>query len=371
MKVDPQLLATILIIAIVFLVVKPKSEGYTDFAGNTNPAAIAAFRQQIKGLNTPGDTIICTVKPNVPKPTPVTSAVKPGAPIAIAQPLMPVGKMLQGVEKDISVPTTFPNCGVVPGSPVKYTLTMTLTIEKMAPNWRNIFIRGGADNNRRPGIYINPNTLKFHYRHGSTADGNSGIDITNTALLPGVPTKLAFINDGQRLSVYVNGIKDTAEYVLPAGKTFMWGTDDTAKAAIAPWTASAAGYVKVKNMTWYNSVLTPDQIKRMVSVEVAVVKKGFVPIKTVTRSINVTPNSPTAPTPGDSAVSDGTPLTTWNLPELKEAAFIRFDNKHVFKVRNKAYYNFYGYFIDSAGNKTIAPFTTQTRYTSFEIGNFF
>jgi hypothetical protein len=78
-----------------------------------------------------------------------------------------------------------------------------------------------------------------------------------------VPTRLAFINDGQRLSVYVNGIKDTAEYVLPAGKVFEWGVDDTAKAAIAPWTVNAAGYVKVKNLTWYKDVLTPDQIKKI------------------------------------------------------------------------------------------------------------
>lgn len=263
MAVDPQLVTTILIVAIIYVVMKPKWEGYTDFAGNASPASIAAFRAQVKDLKSGGDTVICTVNPANIKAA-VASVSKPkevGAPLAIAQPLKPIGNVLQGPGKDITALSTFPNCGVVPGSPVKYTLTMTLNIERIAPAWRNIFIRGGADGNRRPAIYINPNTLKFHFRHASTVDGNTGIDITNTALLAGVPTKLAFVNDGKRMSVYVNGIKDTAEYVLPDGKVFEWGADDSAKAAIAPYTANASGYIKVQNMTWYNAVLTPEQIK--------------------------------------------------------------------------------------------------------------
>jgi len=258
MAVDPQLVTTILIVAIIFVVMKPKWEGYTDFAGNATPASIAAFRAQVKDLKSGGDTVICTVNP-----AGVKSSL--GAPISGAQPSEPAfTNILQGPEKDITALTSFPNCGVVPGSPVKYTLTMTLNIERIAPGWRNIFIRGGADGNRRPAIYINPNTFKFHFRHGSTVDGNTGIDITNTALLAGVPTRLAFVNDGKRMSVYVDGIKDTAEYVLPDGKVFEWGTDDSAKAAIAPYTANASGYIKVSNMKWYNNVLSPEQIKNVV-----------------------------------------------------------------------------------------------------------
>jgi hypothetical protein len=334
MTVDPQLITTILIVAIIYVVMKPRWEGYTNFAGNASPQAIAEFRKGITSLNSSGDTVICTVKSdtksNLDKPSPpgmtlikavgsvpdilaifkknykgdinaplppgttmrkliadfppadrdkivkfVESAghVEPskistkkpetGAPIAIAQPVQRPGHRLQGGEKDITALSTFPNCGVIPGSPVKYTLTMTLNIEKIAPGWRNIFIRGGVDSNRRPAIYINPNTLKFHFRHGSTESGNSGIDVTNTALRPGVPTRLAFVNDGKRMSVYVDGIKDTAEYVLPDGKVFEWGADDTAKAAIAPYTANASGYVKVSNLTWYNVALSPEEIKNV------------------------------------------------------------------------------------------------------------
>lgn len=266
MAVDPQLVTTILIVAIIYVVMKPKWEGYTDFAGNATPESIAAFRAQVKDLKSGGDTVICTVNPAGVKAAgaaagKTTWPKAAGAPIGIAQPPKPVGNVLQGPEKDISALSTFPNCGVVSGAPVNYTLTMTLNVEKIAPGWRNIFIRGGSDSNRRPAIFINPNTLKFHYRHGSTVDGNTGIDVTNTALIPGVPTRLAFVNDGKRMSVYVDGIKDTAEYVLPDGKTFGWGTDDSAKAAIVPYTANASGYIKVRNMTWYNKVLTPDQIK--------------------------------------------------------------------------------------------------------------
>jgi len=335
MTVDPQLITTILVVAIIYVVMKPKWEGYTNFAGNASPQAIAAFRRRITSLNSSGNTVICTVKSdmkskldrpappgmtftqamqgapadivdifkrnfkgdvNAPlppgttvrkmiadfppadrykiikfaqsienvEPSKISSVPAPGAPIALTNPVRRPGNMLQGGEKDITALSTFPNCGVIPGSPVKYTLTMTLNIEKIAPGWRNIFIRGGVDSNRRPAIYINPNTLKFHFRHGSTIDGNTGIDITNTALLPGVPTRLAFVNDGKRMSVYVDGIKDTAEYVLPDGKVFEWGADDSAKAAIAPWTASASGYIKVQNMTWHNTVLSPEEIKNVV-----------------------------------------------------------------------------------------------------------
>ncbi|BAT22120.1 hypothetical protein AR679_gp094 [Yellowstone lake phycodnavirus 1] len=98
---------------------------------------------------------------------------------------------------------------------------------------------------------------------------------------------------------------------------------------------------------------------------------GFVSLQTVNRTVNITPNSPTAVTAGDAGVADGTPINTWNVPNLNTAAYIRFSDGNVMKVRNIAYYNFYGYFIDSTGASRATPYSTRTTFSSFELGNFY
>jgi hypothetical protein len=96
---------------------------------------------------------------------------------------------------------------------------------------------------------------------------------------------------------------------------------------------------------------------------------GFVPLQTITRNVNLKASSPTAPTPGDCAISDGTPLSGWGVTNLTATPYIRLNGSYVMKVRNTSYYNFYGYFIDASGNTTTAP--AAGRYSSFEVGNFY
>ena len=98
---------------------------------------------------------------------------------------------------------------------------------------------------------------------------------------------------------------------------------------------------------------------------------GFVSLQTVNRTVNITPNSPTAVTAGDAGVADGTPINTWNVPNLTTAAYLRFSDGNVMKVRNIAYYNFYGYFINSTGASIATPYSTRTTFSSFELGNFY
>ena len=98
---------------------------------------------------------------------------------------------------------------------------------------------------------------------------------------------------------------------------------------------------------------------------------GFVPIQTVTRSVVLSPNKSTAPTAGDAGLADGVPLGQWNIPNLTASAYLRFDGSNVMKVRNIAYYNLYGYFINSSGNQIATPYSGDTRFSSFEIGNFY
>jgi len=83
--------------------------------------------------------------------------------------------------------------------------------------------------------------------------------------------------------------------------------------------------------------------------------RGFVSTQTVNRAVNLTPNSPTAPTPGDTGVADGTPINQWNVPNLNTAAYLRFPDGNIMKVRNIAYYNFYGYFINASGAQIPSP----------------
>jgi len=99
--------------------------------------------------------------------------------------------------------------------------------------------------------------------------------------------------------------------------------------------------------------------------------RGFVSIQTVNRSVNLTPNSPTAPTSGDAGVADGTPINNWNVPNLKTAAYLRFSDGNIMKVRNIAYYNFYGYFINASGAQIPSPYSATTRFPNFELGNFY
>jgi hypothetical protein len=98
---------------------------------------------------------------------------------------------------------------------------------------------------------------------------------------------------------------------------------------------------------------------------------GLVTTQTVRRPVHIHPNSITAPTPNDTGVNDGNPIISWNIPNLKSSAYLRFDGRYIMKVRNVAYYNFYGYWIDSNGNPVSSPYTDGHEVTSFEIGNWY
>ena len=98
---------------------------------------------------------------------------------------------------------------------------------------------------------------------------------------------------------------------------------------------------------------------------------GFVPIQTVSRSVVLSPNKSTAPTAGDAGLADGVPLGQWNVPNLTTSAYLRFNGTNVMKVRNIAYYNLYGYFINSSGNQIATPYSGDTQFSMFEIGNFY
>jgi hypothetical protein len=199
-------------------------------------------------------TAVDTTTTSVPAPAP--------APADPKTTLQATGRALQVAERDISAATDFGNCGADTSKPVAYTISMFLSVERTAGDWRNVFVRGG-DQNRRPGIWLTQNDLKFHFRQATDDNANAGIDSTVTGLTAGQYTHVAFVNDGTTMSVYFNGTKDSATYSVSSGHTFGWGTDDAAHAAIAPYTANANGYVKVKELYWFNSALSSTQISQL------------------------------------------------------------------------------------------------------------
>jgi hypothetical protein len=190
---------------------------------------------------------------------PAFAPVNRMAPSSSKNSLINQSKTLQLIERNFNSKTILGNCGVNISSPVKYSISMFIKIEKTHNAWRNIFIRGNSDGTRFPSIYIIPNTLKFHYRHGTNSDTNAGIDSTINGLIAGQYAHVVFLNDGNKLEVYINGIKDNVIYTKPTSSVFQWGNSDQATSMMPPHN-SVNGYVNMKELYWFNKVLSQDEI---------------------------------------------------------------------------------------------------------------
>jgi hypothetical protein len=191
-------------------------------------------------------------------PAPTVAPVDPKAAIVAN------GKVLQLAEKDISIspPTELGTSGVDTTKPVAYTITMFINIEKASAAWRNIFSRGATDGDRHPSIYIRPNELTFHFRHGTDNEVNFGLDTTAKGATAGQYTHVAFVNDGAKMSVFINGIQDANTKTIDPAHKCIWGTNDTLHAAVPPGNA-AAGYLKIKELYLFPMALADADIKTL------------------------------------------------------------------------------------------------------------
>jgi len=191
-----------------------------------------------------------------------SAATPPAVVVADARStLLSTGKILLAPETDITTSVSMGNAGVDSTKPVAYTISMFLNVEKTAPGWRNIFFRGADDGNRHPGIYIVPGKLTFHFRHADTVWNNSGIDQTTGSVTAGQYNHLAFVNDGSNMYVYINGIKDAAVFTHPPGASFLWGNNDSVVSVINDgYKNNSVGYVKVKEVSWFNKALSESEI---------------------------------------------------------------------------------------------------------------
>lgn len=199
-----------------------------------------------------------------PSAAPSTVAAASAPPADPKATLIATGKALQVAEMDVSVspPVALGTSGVDTTQPVAYTISMFINIEKTSGSWRNLFLRGANDSDRKPGIFITPNALTFHFRHGTDNNGNFGLDATAAGATAGQYTHVAFVNDGTTMSVYINGTKDTNTATIDPAHKCVWGTNDTIQASAGPNNAPA-GYIKIKEMYIFPKALADADIKTL------------------------------------------------------------------------------------------------------------
>jgi hypothetical protein len=112
----------------------------------------------------------------------------------------------------------------------------------------------GGDDNRCPGIWINPNEKTFHLSYvpyvAGTEKIENGIELNKQAFI-------TIIFDNNRINLYVNGINKFSnnntpilDKVLPTATMYIGG----------PYHNIGNGTIEIQEFTLYDGVLTPDQI---------------------------------------------------------------------------------------------------------------
>jgi sugar lactone lactonase YvrE len=179
------------------------------------------------------------------------------------------GQLLEPVEIDIGTtpPRAFTTQPVRNGT--SFTFSLDINIEGKTPGvWRDIFqnISGVTwpitnSNMRKPSLHISDYWISFTYSTnpgGPLSDYNFATD-SNYNVVPGTWFKCTCTVDGpnKTIAMYINGQKqseNTTSGTLapPTGApAFTW----------RPWNGNNNGYIKVKNVYWWNQVLSSDAIK--------------------------------------------------------------------------------------------------------------
>ena len=158
------------------------------------------------------------------------------------------------------------------GTPV-YTMTMDINIEKTKPSWRNIFGHGPdavAPGHRKPSVWVSGSASdkqpgnRIHVVHQVVTE-NTNIT-SKYAATPGTWFNLTWVVNGSDFDLYINGTKDVDDkyHPGPAGDKYTWPVPDQ----LWVWGGDPAnkdgyGYIKVKNMYFWNKALTADEIKTL------------------------------------------------------------------------------------------------------------
>jgi hypothetical protein len=125
--------------------------------------------------------------------------------------------------------------------------------------WRPLLHKGSTDNERGPGIWLNPGSNRIHFHVGTTANWNEGND--SVADIPnGTWTHVACVKAGNQWRCYVNGVLDTT-VTLTANTT---GNNGPLYIGDDPWyTGSKCSFDDVRI---YNAALSDSEIKNLYGV---------------------------------------------------------------------------------------------------------
>jgi len=179
------------------------------------------------------------------------------------------GQLLEPAEIDIGTTTRAFTTQPVRNGITSFTFSLDINIERETPGvWRDIFqnISGVTwpitnSNMRKPSLHISDSWISFVY---STNPGTPPADYnlyadSNYNVVPGTWFKCTCTVDGpnRTIAMYINGQKQsektaTVALDIPSGApAFTW----------RPVLENNNGYMKVKNVYWWNQVLSSDAIK--------------------------------------------------------------------------------------------------------------
>jgi hypothetical protein len=140
-----------------------------------------------------------------------------------------------------------------------FTVTYWIKPNGMTGGWRPMFHKGNSDNERGPGIWLQPGNNRVHFRISTTSGYNEGSD--SVAALPDAQwSHLAFVKAGNKWRCYVNGVLDT-DYTL-VGTTI--GNNGPLYIGDDPWYAGSPAWMD--DVRIYSSALTGAEIKALYGV---------------------------------------------------------------------------------------------------------
>ncbi len=133
-------------------------------------------------------------------------------------PLLPAAVQLS-VTNQLTQP--LPTFGM---NPFQYTLLFWIKIPSLSGVFRSVLRFGPDDANRRPGLWVSPNSTSIHYRHDNATQANWGFDA-----IPGIQQNVwahfAMVVSGRVMTAYINGNQaatatSPADLLLPSDQVY-------------------------------------------------------------------------------------------------------------------------------------------------------
>jgi sugar lactone lactonase YvrE len=186
------------------------------------------------------------------------------------------GQLLEPTQIDIgSANRTFTNQPTGLVSTVSFTISLDLQIEKETGSWRDLFqnVPGNTwpidtTDRRKPSLHVagsddgsGRRKLWFIYstNPGGSGNFNFGISSRSFQFTPGQWFNCTCTVDGpaKTITMYINGVQTdqattTTSFTLSTSSSaFTW----------RPWNGNNDGYINVKNVYWWNRVISSDHVK--------------------------------------------------------------------------------------------------------------